>query len=148
MTEVISELQRVITNVEQISLLCVPMSPNKSTNFPPPIDQMENNVYNRKPLYALALALALTSALSAHATLRTSPSNNPGDDTNIEIAVQALLDTRPELGAPNSIRAQSINHVVYLSGLVDTSQEKWIAESIASRTPGVAGVVNSIEQSN
>jgi osmotically-inducible protein OsmY len=99
-------------------------------------------VYNRKSFYALTIAFGIASTLNAHATLRTS------DDSKLQADVQTSLNNRPDLGALNSIRAQSVNHVVYLTGLVDTSQEKWIAESIASQTPGVVGVVNSIEQNN
>jgi osmotically-inducible protein OsmY len=38
--------------------------------------------------------------------------------------------------------------VVYLHGMVDTGQEKWRAETVASQAPNVARVVNSIEENN
>jgi osmotically-inducible protein OsmY len=37
-----------------------------------------------------------------------------------------------------------LDHVVYLSGLVDTDLERQMAESVAQEAKGVAKVVNSI----
>jgi osmotically-inducible protein OsmY len=39
---------------------------------------------------------------------------------------------------------QTLNHVVYLTGLVDTDLERQMAESVALEAKGVAKVVNSI----
>jgi osmotically-inducible protein OsmY len=45
---------------------------------------------------------------------------------------------------PNAIAVQTLDHVVYLYGLVSSSLEIYTAESIARRVPGVTGVVNSM----
>ncbi len=103
---------------------------------------------NPRSFYALTLAIVLTSVLSGCATFRKCETDRCSDDTKIKANVQALLDSQPQLGPPNAILVQSIDHVVYLYGLVDTSQEKRIAESVASQAPGVIAVVNSIEQNN
>jgi osmotically-inducible protein OsmY len=39
---------------------------------------------------------------------------------------------------------QTLDHVVYLTGLVDTDLERQIAESVALEADGVSKVVNSI----
>jgi osmotically-inducible protein OsmY len=39
---------------------------------------------------------------------------------------------------------QTLNHVVYLNGVVDTDLERQMAESVAHEAEGVAKVVNSI----
>jgi len=101
-----------------------------------------------KLLPALACALVLTSAHPASATIRKCESDSCRDDAKIMTNVQALLDSHKELGPAKSIRVQSFDHVVYLYGLVDTGLDKWTAESVAARAPGVARVVNSIEERN
>ena len=56
--------------------------------------------------------------------------------------VQARLDQHAALGAPNSIGVQTVDHVVYLNGLVSQGMEGREAESVAQGTPGVTKVVN------
>jgi osmotically-inducible protein OsmY len=43
---------------------------------------------------------------------------------------------------------RTLDHVVYLSGLVDTDLQSQIAQSVALEATGVARVVNSIGISN
>ncbi len=100
-----------------------------------------------KSLNASVLALALTSILSGCATMRGLEPERSSEDAEIRANIHSMLDQRSDI-VPNTIQVQSIDRVVYLTGLVDTSAEKWIAESIARRARGVARVVNSIEQSN
>jgi hypothetical protein len=45
---------------------------------------------------------------------------------------------------PNAVSVQTLDHVVYLNGVVRSSLEIGTAESIADQVPGVARVVNSI----
>jgi osmotically-inducible protein OsmY len=97
---------------------------------------------------ALAFTLILTGAHSASATVVKCQSDSCSDDAKITTNVQQVLDSHREFGPPKSIRAQSVDHVVYLQGIVDTGLEKWSAESIASQTPDVTRVVNSIEENN
>jgi osmotically-inducible protein OsmY len=58
--------------------------------------------------------------------------------------VRALFDQHPALEPPNLLEVQTLNHVVYLTGLVDTDLERQMAESVALEAKGVAKVVNSI----
>src|ERR1700691_1808405 len=78
-----------------------------------------------KVLPALAFALILAGAHSAFATVGKCESDSCRDDAKITTNVQKLLDSNRGLGPPRSIRAQSVNGVVYLHGMVDTGLEKW-----------------------
>jgi osmotically-inducible protein OsmY len=66
------------------------------------------------------------------------------DDQRITRDVRALFTQHPALEPPNLIEVQTLNHVVYLNGLVDTDLERPLAESVAAGAPGVVRVVNSI----
>jgi osmotically-inducible protein OsmY len=46
------------------------------------------------------------------------------------------------------VRAQTLDHVVYLYGLVDTDLERQLAESVAMQAAGGARVVDSIAVNN
>jgi osmotically-inducible protein OsmY len=71
----------------------------------------------------------------------------PGD-AGITARVEAQLELYPALEAPNSVRAQTLDHVVYLYGLVDTDLERQLAESVAMQAAGGARVVDSIAVNN
>jgi osmotically-inducible protein OsmY len=66
------------------------------------------------------------------------------DDQRITQDVQALFNEHAALEPPNLIEVRTLDHVVYLSGLVDTDLERQMAESVAAGAQGVARVVNSI----
>ena len=88
-----------------------------------------------KPVYALASVLILSGAAAGCATY---------GDAKITADVQTRLREDTATAAPNLIYVQTSNHVVYLSGLVDTRSEKEAAEADARATAGVADVVNTI----
>ena len=67
-------------------------------------------------------------------------------DAQITAEVKALLDRHPELGT--SINVQTLDHVVYLYGLVDTPLDAEIANSVALQAPGATRVVSSIANGN
>ena len=97
-----------------------------------------------KPLHALPFILILAGALPGCATFgKYAPSERSGD-AKITANVQATLDQHPELGAPHSISVQTRAGVVYLDGEVSEGLERETAESLATETPGVARVVDSI----
>jgi len=70
----------------------------------------------------------------------------PGD-AKITAAVALQLSRCSSL-EPNVITVQTLDHVVYLYGVVSSGLEIGTAESIALQSPGVARVVNSIVISN
>jgi osmotically-inducible protein OsmY len=69
-------------------------------------------------------------------------------DTKITADVQARLNQVTDLGSPDSIEVQTLDHVVYLNGLVDVGSEKSTAESVAKQVPGVTRIVNNIAVSH
>jgi osmotically-inducible protein OsmY len=66
------------------------------------------------------------------------------DDQRITRDVEALFRQHPALEPPNLIEVQTLDHVVYLNGLVNTDLERQLAESVAAGARGVARVINSI----
>src|ERR1039458_10128197 len=58
------------------------------------------------------------------------------------------INQHPALEPANILRVQTLDHVVYLNGLVDAELEREMAESVALEARGVAQVVNSIGLSN
>ncbi len=101
-----------------------------------------------KRLEALTAALILLSGLVGCAATRNCVSDACAGDAKIIAAVEARFDRHPELEPPNTIDVQTINHVVYGHGLVDTTLEFSIAESVARDTPGVARVVDMLAINN
>ena len=98
-------------------------------------------------LRTLAVAGVITGALSACAEYRKCGFSGCAGDAKIASDVRTLMHQYPALEAPNSVRVQSIDHVVYLYGQVDTDLERSMAESVARAVPEVGRVVNSISLS-
>jgi osmotically-inducible protein OsmY len=97
-----------------------------------------------KPLYALAAIFTLAGALGGCATFKDRDPAVRSDDAAITKNVQAQLNQYAALGAPNSIGVQTVDHVVYLNGLVDGGLEKRSAAAEVEKVPGVTQVVNNI----
>jgi osmotically-inducible protein OsmY len=93
-------------------------------------------------MYVGALGLTVATALSGFATAGTCGAC--GDDAQIETSIRASFQRLPYLGAPNSIRVQTLKHVVYLSGEVSEGLMSRTAAEIANGTPSVERVVNTI----
>jgi osmotically-inducible protein OsmY len=97
-----------------------------------------------RSLYALGVILTLSGALGACAAFKTCDSAACRDDGQITSNVQSKLNQSADLGAPYSIKVQTIDRVVYLNGQVDGGFEKRTAGSQAEDVPGVKTVVNDI----
>jgi osmotically-inducible protein OsmY len=99
-----------------------------------------------RSLCALAFVLILSDVISGCAVYNTYKKCGfygcPGD-AKITAVVLARFSQHLEL-EPNAIRVQTLDHVVYLYGVVSSSLEIDTAESIARKVPGVKGVVNSM----
>jgi BON domain len=65
-------------------------------------------------------------------------------DAAISAEVRARFQRYAELQPPNQLRVQTLDHVVYLSGEVNTGLTRDLAESVARQVPGVARIVDSI----
>jgi len=98
----------------------------------------------QSPARALTFAILVTGILSGCASVgKCGFSGCPGD-AEITTQVKALLATHPALQPPNLLQVQTLDHVVYLHGLVDTDYERLLAQSVALEAPGVSRVVNTI----
>jgi osmotically-inducible protein OsmY len=95
-------------------------------------------------VYALAFALVLTATLPGCAAYKKCGFAGCPGDAEITAQVRALFDQYPVLKPPNLLEVQTLDHVVYLNGVVDTDLERQMAESVAHEAKGVAKVVNSI----
>jgi osmotically-inducible protein OsmY len=97
----------------------------------------------QSPVLALAFAIVLTGILSGCATFRKCGFSGCAGDADISAQVRALL-SQHSLQPPNLIQVQTLDHVVYLTGLVNSDTERLTAQSVALEAPGVSKVVNSI----
>jgi osmotically-inducible protein OsmY len=93
---------------------------------------------------ALALAVILSAVLDGCAVYRKCGFEGCPGDAAITAEIETLFKQHPVLEAPNLLNVRTLDHVVYLYGLVDTDFERQMAESVALQAPGVARVVNSI----
>jgi hypothetical protein len=103
----------------------------------------ETEMKNLRPLYALACAFALVGAISGCATDQSAAGKMT--DEKITAAVQAMINQHPDVGPPDSVRVQTLDHVVYLSGQVSQGLMKQTAEDVARQTLGVTRVVNNVD---
>jgi osmotically-inducible protein OsmY len=95
-----------------------------------------------RALHLVTLGLVIAGALSGCATFEKCGFKGCPGDAQITANVKALFDRHPELGT--SVEVQTLDHVVYLYGLVDTPFESEIAKSVAVEAPGVERVVSTI----
>ena len=102
----------------------------------------------RTPKRQHALALLLLGSLSGCAAYRECGFDGCPGDAKITADVRALLNQHPALEAPNLLYVHTVDHVVYLDGLVDTPFQSEMAESVAHEATGVTRVVNLIAVSN
>ena len=97
-----------------------------------------------KLLFAVAWCILLTCATSACAVYEKCGLSGCPGDAGITTRVQALFAKHPELEPPNILQVQTLDRVVYLTGVVDTDFERQMAEAVAREAPGVTNVINSI----
>jgi osmotically-inducible protein OsmY len=101
----------------------------------------------RRPrrLYTLALGgVVVAHALGGCAVYQKCGLAGCPGDADITARVESLFVEHPELEPPNILHVQTLDHVVYLTGVVDTDFELQMAAVVAHQAPGVTQVVNSI----
>jgi len=112
-------------------------------SYPKTIARASQPHARMRALMALPLVL-LGGALSGCAVYDRCGTAACAGDGRITADVRALIDQHPALMAPNTVRVQTVDHVVYLYGQVDTEVERSEAEELAHQVSGVRRVVNSI----
>ena len=98
-----------------------------------------------KTIFTLAFATVLAGAAAGCADLRGHGSQSASADSMITADVETRLNQMADLGPPGSIKVQTLDHVVYLNGLVDGGLEKRTAEEAVLKVPGVAKVADDID---
>ena len=73
-----------------------------------------------RPVYLVALAVVVTGTLDACAVYTKCGFRGCAGDANITANVQAQFRQHPALEPPNLLHVQTLDHVVYLTGQVDT----------------------------
>jgi osmotically-inducible protein OsmY len=105
---------------------------------------MEIAMTKRKYFTVTAAVLVLSGTLGAWAGDQNSSVVAGTTDAQITADVKRAIGNHRELGPPNLIYIDTHNHVVYLSGLVDTRLSREDAMEIARGVPGVRRVVGTI----
>jgi osmotically-inducible protein OsmY len=98
------------------------------------------------PAALLCLAGLLCGSLSGCDLVRTYAkcgSGCPGD-SQITARVRQSFAQHPDLQVPNDIHVQTLDKVVYLSGIVDTPMIRELAGSLAEQVAGKGHVVNTL----
>jgi len=95
-----------------------------------------------RKLQGAASAFLLTGALAGCATYGKCGLRGCAGDANITADVQARLAQHADI-LPR-VEVQTLNGVVYLNGAVNEGLQRTHAEAVASKTPGVAKVVDNI----
>jgi hyperosmotically inducible periplasmic protein len=101
-------------------------------------------------MFCVAMTMTLAALVSGCATdepQKPCTGDACVSDAEITSVVESSLHERSEL-TDWTIEVQTIHGIVYLHGLVDTSVQRDLVESIARETRGVKGVENSIELRN
>lgn len=100
-------------------------------------------MYLRTSLVSAMTALVLLTTAGCAVTRGQEPVGAYVDDTAITTAVKAKFVGNKDVDA-TSIRVETLNGTVMLSGFAKNSLEKSTAESIARDTKGVRSVKNEI----
>jgi osmotically-inducible protein OsmY len=90
----------------------------------------------------------LVTAMTGCATHMACSGSGCAADEDTTAAVNAAISAHADLGPPSQIQVSTTNHVVYLTGIVDSRYQRSIAGTLAAKTDGVTKVVNSIDTSN
>jgi osmotically-inducible protein OsmY len=99
---------------------------------------------SQSKLTAPATIVLILIGLSGCATNETCGTEGCASDSKITADVHAAFDQHPELGQPNLINVQTVNHVVYLTGHVSEGIMRSTAESVARQVKDVARVEDTI----
>jgi osmotically-inducible protein OsmY len=103
------------------------------------------------PISSVAASI-LFAAISGCAGQRACSGAGCTSDDNTTAAVDAAIVTNTDLGPPGGIEVSTYDHVVYLTGVVDSEYQKEVAESVAesvaAESDGGSKVVSSISLSN
>jgi hyperosmotically inducible periplasmic protein len=98
--------------------------------------------------FAVAALGALSGAFAGCATYEKCGLHGCPGDAALTADVQSRFAQHPTIEPPNLLHVQTLDGVVYLTGIVDTDYQRKLATDVAQGTPGVKNVVNSIGLTN
>jgi hyperosmotically inducible protein len=101
------------------------------------------DMFTYKRLGVLAIASILSAGASAQTASEKCGSNGCPDDAKIQQQVQQKIYENSSLRSLN-IYVQTVGHVVYLKGSVDTRSDRRRAAAIARTVPGVKQIYNDL----
>jgi osmotically-inducible protein OsmY len=99
---------------------------------------------SKSKLTAAGTVFLVIVGLSGCATYEKCGIEGCAGDRKVTADVRAAFDQHPQLGPPNSIDVETVNHVVYLTGRVSAGEMRTTAESVAKQVPGVVRVEDTI----
>lgn len=108
---------------------------------------MANLKYFRTMSTALILLGILCACASAQKSSTTDPTAAAQEDMRITQDVMQKFSQQADLRPPSLIYVNTRDHVVYLSGTVDSSLIKDNAKDVARQVSGVTNVVSTISTS-
>ena len=97
-----------------------------------------------KTISAAALTLVVAMSLNGCAIFPHCSPEYCASDKQINAEVSQLFSEHPEFGAPGTLRIQTTNGVVYLSGPVNSDFEVRRAEALARQVANVKDVQNNL----
>jgi BON domain len=100
-----------------------------------------NNRQSRQNRASVLAVIALVLLNISACAIRRDES---AENARVTRDVRALLAQHAELGPPNLIYVQTLDHVVYLTGFVSEGTMRTTASEVARAAPGVTRVVNTI----
>jgi osmotically-inducible protein OsmY len=63
---------------------------------------------------------SIVAAINGCATQQACPASGCKSDDATMVAVDTAISAHPDFGPPGQVRVETVNHVVYLTGLVDS----------------------------
>ena len=97
----------------------------------------------RALMFTLVLAGALSGCAAYHEYEKCGDTGCPGD-AKITAEVKQALARHPDLEGTDTVNVETVNHVVYLTGIVDSGLQREAAESVARKASGATRVVDNI----
>jgi osmotically-inducible protein OsmY len=99
---------------------------------------------HKSKTFCAAAIIAFAAALSGCAAFDKCAPENCSTDKQITSDVNATLAQHRELGPPGTVRVQTINGVVYLTGTVNSDFEIRTTETIVRQIANVKDVENNL----
>jgi hyperosmotically inducible protein len=98
----------------------------------------------RGTLKAIAVALMVVGAASGCRSMTGESVGQNVDDTTVTSSVKAKL-VADKAANLTRVSVNTVNGTVYLTGIVDTSEQKTRAAQLASEAKGAKRVVNNLQ---